>query len=117
MGKDKSKDRDARRAEKFVKKKAGIPELEGYYFGHGEERSGAKFNKVVEKIADYARLEISKDIFYLIRDGKESDWEKIQVPSKNAGAVRMKKFELDYNRNERQEDPQREQVQGIWYCA
>ena len=68
MGKDKSRDRDARRAGRFVKKKTGIPELEGYYFGHGDERSGAKFNKVVEKIADYARLEISKDIFYLIRD-------------------------------------------------
>ena len=97
MGKDKSKDRDARRAGKFVKKKTGIPELEGYYFGHGEERSGAKFNKVVEKIADYARLEISKDIFYLIRDGIEPDWEEIQVPGKNPGAGKMKKFELDYN--------------------
>ena len=38
---------------------------------HGEERAEARFNKVVEKIADYARLEISKDIFYLIRDGVE----------------------------------------------
>ena len=53
MGKDKSKDRDARKAGKFVKRKSGIPELEGYYFGHGEERAGARFNKVVEKIADY----------------------------------------------------------------
>ena len=97
MGKDKSKDRDARRAGRFVKKKIGIPELEGYYFGHGDERSGAKFNKVVEKIADYARLEISKDIFYLIRDGQEPDWEEIQVPGKNPGAGKMKKFELDYN--------------------
>ena len=71
--------------------------MEGYYFGHGDERSGAKFNKVVEKIADYARLEISKDIFYLIRDGQEPYWEEIQVPRKNPGAEKMKKFELDYN--------------------
>ena len=71
--------------------------MEGYYFGHGDERSGAKFNKVVEKIADYARLEISKDIFYLIRDGQEPEWEEIQVPGKNSGAGKMKKFELDYN--------------------
>ena len=41
MGKDKSKDRDARKAGKFVKRKSGIPELEGYYFSHGEERAGA----------------------------------------------------------------------------
>ena len=38
MGKDKSKDRDARRAGKFVKRKNGmIPELEGYYFSHVEK--------------------------------------------------------------------------------
>ena len=97
MKKDKSKDRDARRAGRFVKRMTGIPELEGYTFGHGEERSGAKFNKVVEKIADYARLEISKDIFYLIRDGREPDWEEITIPGKNPGAGKMKKFELDYN--------------------
>ena len=49
--KDKSKNRDARRAGKFVKRKSGIPELEGYYyFSHGEERAGARYNKVVEKI-------------------------------------------------------------------
>ena len=97
MGKDKSKDRDAKKAGRFVKRKSGIPELEGYYFSHGEERAGARFNKVVEKIADYARLEISKDIFYLIRDGVEPDWDDIKVPGKNAGAGVMKKFELDYN--------------------
>ena len=97
MGKDKSKDRDARKAGKIIKRKSGIPELEGYYFSHGEERAGARFNKVVEKIADYARLEISKDIFYLIRDGVEPDWDDIKVPGKNTGAGVMKKFELDYN--------------------
>ena len=39
-----------------MKKKTSIPELEGHFFGHGDKRSGAKFNRVVEKIADYARL-------------------------------------------------------------
>ena len=49
------------------------------------------------RFADYARLEISKDIFYIIRDGVEPNWEDIRVPGKNAGAGVMKKFELDYN--------------------
>ena len=40
--KAKSKTRDATR---FVSRgKIGIPELEGYYFGHGDERAGTRFN-------------------------------------------------------------------------
>ena len=98
MGKDKSRDRDAKKAGKSPRRRTiGIPELEGYYFSHGVDRSGARYNKVVEKIADYARIEISKDIFYLIRDGIEPQWPDIKVPGKNPGAGVIKKFELDYN--------------------
>ena len=98
MGKDKSRDRDARKAGKPSRRRTiGIPELEGYYFSHGEDRSGARYNKVVEKIADHAHIEISKDIFYLIRDGVEPQWADIKVPGKSPGAGVIKKFELDYN--------------------
>ena len=98
MGKEKSRDRDARKAGKSSTRRAiGIPELERYYFSHGVDRSGARYNKVIDKIADYARIEISKDIFYLIRDGIEPQWTDIRVPGKNPGAGVIKKFELDYN--------------------
>ena len=84
MGKDKSRDRDAKKAGRLPKRREiGIPELAGYYFSHGEDRSGAKYNKVVEKIADYFRIELSKDIFYLVRDGVEPEWEEIKTPGKS----------------------------------
>ena len=50
MGKDKSKDRDAKRAGRTEKTYTGILELRGYYFGHGEENSGTRFNKTVDKL-------------------------------------------------------------------
>ena len=54
MGREKSKNRDAKRTSRFISRgKLGIPELEGYYFGHGDERAGSRFNRVVEKLADY----------------------------------------------------------------
>ena len=44
--KAKSKTRDAA---KFVSRgKIGIPELEGYYCSHADERAGSRFNRVVE---------------------------------------------------------------------
>ena len=46
--KAKSKTRDARFSNRG---KIGIPELEGYYFGHSDERAGSRFNRVVEKLA------------------------------------------------------------------
>ena len=37
MGKDKSKNRDAKKAGHWPEKRyIGIPELKGYYFGHGD---------------------------------------------------------------------------------
>ena len=42
MGKDKSKDRDARKAGKIAKRRPGIPELEGYCFGHGLEQNSTR---------------------------------------------------------------------------
>ena len=74
-------------------------EFQNYYFGHGEDRSGARFAKVVEKIADYFRIELSKDIFYLLHNGIKPEWEEIKTtPEKNAGTsdVMMKRFELDH---------------------
>ena len=75
MGKDKSKMRDARKAGRSTEKVyLGLPDLKGYYFGHGDEESGAKFNKTVEKIADYCRIEISKEIYYLMMYGEEPEY-------------------------------------------
>ena len=75
MMKAKSKTRDAKSAARFTNQgKIGIPELEGYYFGHGDERSGSRFNQVVKKLADYARIKYGMNMFYLISDGIEPEW-------------------------------------------
>ena len=47
MGKDKSKDRDAKKDGRTEKAYIGRSELRGYYFGHGDESSGARFHKTV----------------------------------------------------------------------
>ena len=95
--KAKSKTKDAKRATRFSNRgKIGIPELEGYYFGHGDERSGTRFNRAVEKLADYARIEYGMDMFYLIQDGTEPEWEDIPIPSGKGAAALMKKYEIDY---------------------
>ena len=95
--KAKSKTRDARIAGKFISRgKIGIPELEGFYFGHSDERAGSRFNRVVEKLADYARIKYGMDMYYLIADGIEPEWEDLQPPSRKGSAALMKKFEIDY---------------------
>ena len=76
--KAKSKTRDARFSNRG---KIGIPELEGYYFGHSDERAGSRFNRVVEKLADYARIEYGMKMFYLISDGIEPEWEELELPT------------------------------------
>ena len=92
--KAKSKTRDAT---KFVSRgKIGIPELEGYYFGHADERAGSRFNRVVEKLADYARIEYGMKMFYLISDGLEPEWEELEIPTGKGSAALMKKYEIDY---------------------
>ena len=97
MKKGKSKMTDARQAARFSNRaKAGIPELEGYYFGHGDERSGTRFNRAVKKLADYARIEYGMDMFYLIQDGTEPEWVDIPLPSGKGSAALMKKYEIDY---------------------
>ena len=92
--KAKSKTRDAKLT--TFRGKIGIPELEGYYYGHGDERSGSRFNRVVEKLADYAHIEYGMNMFYLISDGKEQEWEDLPVPSGKGSAALMKKYEIDY---------------------
>ena len=92
--KAKSKTRDAT---KFVSRgKIGIPELEGYYFGHADERAGSRFNRVVEKLADYARIEYGMKMFYLRSDGLEPEWEELEIPTGKGSAALMKKYEIDY---------------------
>ena len=92
------KSKDAKKAGRFVgsKGKLGVPELEGYYFGHGDERAGSRFNRVVEKLADYARLEFGMKMFYLISNGEEPEWEDLTPPSGKGSAGLMKKYEIDY---------------------
>ena len=99
MGKDKSKDRDAAKAGRSSKDYIGILELKGYYFGHGDHGSGTRFNKTVEKIAEYCRVEVSKEIYNLILYGGVLQLEEVEVPTSNklAPAV-LRKFELDYKR-------------------
>ena len=71
MGKDKSKTRDAKKAGRYVEARyPGIADLRGYYFGHGDEGSGNTFTKTVERIAKYCRIEISKEVYYLILHGE-----------------------------------------------
>ena len=85
MGKNKSKDRDAKKAGRFAKKReSGIPELADYYVSYGGDRSVAGYTKVVENIANYFRIELSKDIFYLVYDGIKPEWKEIKTPGKNA---------------------------------
>ena len=96
MGKDKSKTRDAKNSARFVSRgKIGIPELEGYYFGHGDERAGSRFNRVIEKLADYARIKYGMNMYYLIADRTEPEWEELEVPNSRAAAL-MRKYEIDY---------------------
>ena len=54
---NKSKVRDAKKAGRLSKRREiGIPELAGYYFSHGEDRSGARYNKVVERLQTISGL-------------------------------------------------------------
>ena len=78
--------------------------MKGYYFGHGDEGSGNKFNKTVEKIAEYCRIEVSKEIYYLILHGEEPEYEEIPIPSGKVAPLAAKKFELDYKRQQDKKD-------------
>ena len=115
MGKDKSKNRDAKKAGKWHEKKyISIPELKGYYFGHGDQGSGTRFNKTVEKIAEYCRVEVSKEMYNLILYGETPEFPEIPVPTGNklAPAV-LRKFEMDYKRQlDRKEDFQKDKCKA-----
>ena len=69
----KNSSRNGNRAGTFKDQRIlGLDELKGYYFAHGDHGSGSKFNKTVEKIAEYCRVEVSKEIYKLILYGRRS---------------------------------------------
>ena len=77
----------------------GLEELRGYYFTHGDPGSGNKFNKTVEKIAEYCRVEVSKEVYKLVLYGEEAEFPEVEEPSgSKPSAAKMKKFEMDYKR-------------------
>ena len=118
MGKDKSKTRDAQKAGHWPEKKyIGIIELKGHYFGHGDHSSGTRFNKTVEKIAEYCRIEISKEIYNLIMYGEVPEFPEIPVPtgSKLPPAL-LRKYEMDYKRqlDQKEEDFKKDMCMASW---
>ena len=101
MTKDKIKERNGKRAVKFHGERhlIGIAELKGYYFAHGDHGSGNKFNKTVEKIAEYCRVEVSKEIYKLILYGEAPQFpEVVASTGSRPAAAALKKYEMDYKR-------------------
>ena len=97
----KNKDRNRKRAGKFYgdRQHIGLEELKGYYFAHGDHGFGSKFNKAVEKIAEYCRVEVSKEIYKLILYGEDAEFPEVEQPSGGRpGAAALKKYEMDYKR-------------------
>ena len=95
----KEKERQAKRSMKHNVQRAiiGLEELKGYYFAHGDHGSGSKFNKTVEKIAKYCRVEVSKEIYKLILYEEEAEFPEVEEPSgSRPGATALKKYEMDY---------------------
>ena len=81
------KDRRTRRSMKFGGKPTiGLEELRGYYFTHGDHGSGNKFNKTVQKKAEYCRVEVSKEIYKLVLYGEEAEFPEVEQPSGNRPA-------------------------------
>ena len=90
----KDKVRNDKRAGKFHsdRRYIGLKELKGYYFAHGDHGSGSKFNKTVEKIAKYCRVEVSKEIYKLILYGEEPEFPEVEEPTgSRPGAAVLKK--------------------------
>ena len=107
MTKKEAKERGGKRMAQYNGGRAiiGIEELRGYYFAHGDHGSGSKFNKTVEKIAEYCRVEVSKEIYKLILYGEEPEFPEVKEPTgSRPGAAALKKYEMDYKRRlEKQE--------------
>ena len=79
----KKKDRGDKRSTKYNGQRStvGLEELRGYYFTHGDPGSGNKFNKTVEKIAEYCRVKVSKEIYKLVLYGEEAEFPEVEEPS------------------------------------
>ena len=53
----------------------------------------------LEKIAEYCRIEINKEVYYLILFGEEPESEEVEIPKgKISGMEAAKKFELNDRR-------------------
>ena len=53
----------------------------------------------MEKVADYCRVQVSKEIYKLILYGEEAEFPEVKEPSgSRPAAATMKKFEMDYKR-------------------
>ena len=92
----KDKVRNEKRAVKFHgdRKHISVEELRGYYFTHGDHGAGSKFNKTVEKIGEYCRVEVSKEIYKLILYGEEPDFPEVEAPSgSRPGAASIKAYQ------------------------
>ena len=113
----KQKDRGNKRSTKYNGQRSTVEleELRGYYFTHGDPGSGNKFNKTVEKIADYCRVKVSKEIYKLVLYGEEADFPEVEEPSgSKPSSAKMKKFEMDYKRRlEKQETYMKEKCMAF----
>ena len=86
-----------------------------YYFAHGDHGSGSKFNKTVEKIAEYCRVEVSKEMYKLILYGEDAEFPEVEEPSgSRPGAAALKKYEMDYKRRlEKQETYEKDKCKAF----
>ena len=69
----------------------------------------------VEKIAEYCRVEVSKEIYNLILYGEEAEFPEVAAPpGKNPSTTTLRKFEMEYKRHlERIENFQKEKCKAF----
>ena len=54
----------------------------------------------MEKIAEYCRVNVSKEIYNLILYGEEAEFPEVAAPSgKSPSAATLRKFEMEYKRH------------------
>ena len=110
------KDRRGSRMVKFnAQRTIGLEELRGYCFAHGDHGSGSKFNKTVEKIAEYCQVEVCKEIYKLILYGEAPEFPEVEAPTgSRPGAVALRKYEMDYKRQlEKKEEYEKDKCKAF----